>query len=112
MLDENVEPPSFEEPYDSSYLTVEKETDKRPNKKPKANPPRPPTLSKHIPPKTPTPPGENTTPKNNWNNNLKYWHCERLGHRYMDCTEKWKRFCFKCGGKDVIRTDCPKCSEN
>lgn len=42
------------------------------------------------------------------------WNCQRLSrfmnHRFMNCRNPRKKFCYGCGGKDIIKKDCPKCN--
>lgn len=38
------------------------------------------------------------------------WNCHRKGHRFMNCRNPRNKFCYGCGGKDVIKKDCPKCN--
>ena len=40
------------------------------------------------------------------------WNCSRAGHRHADCREPRKRICYRCGRRDVIKSDCPNCSGN
>lgn len=38
------------------------------------------------------------------------WNCDDMGHTYADCAAARRLFCFGCGAKNLIRTQCPKCS--
>lgn len=38
------------------------------------------------------------------------WNCDEQDHRFDECTKPRTKFCFRCG-KNVIRPECPKCSE-
>lgn len=40
------------------------------------------------------------------------WNCLAPGHNFRQCPDPRKRFCFRCGHRDVISKDCPKCSKN
>lgn len=37
------------------------------------------------------------------------WNCGESGHRHHLCKEVKKKFCFRCGEPDTIRTQCKKC---
>lgn len=40
------------------------------------------------------------------------WKCGGPNHRHRDCTARsTRKFCFGCGRKDVISTECPTCKE-
>ena len=39
--------------------------------------------------------------------------CNKEGHKFSDCpTKSDRKFCYKCGRKDVIVRNCPKCSNH
>lgn len=38
------------------------------------------------------------------------WNCGISGHRYSQCRQPRKRFCYGCGLADVIKANCPTCS--
>lgn len=38
------------------------------------------------------------------------WNCGTAGHRYSQCRQSRKRFCYGCGLADVIKGNCPKCT--
>lgn len=40
------------------------------------------------------------------------WNCGRTNHKFRQCRDKQKIFCFKCGKPGVTRTNCCKSSEN
>lgn len=40
------------------------------------------------------------------------WNCKEVGHRFRDCQQGKKIFCFGCGTPDVYRSNCQKCSRN
>ena len=41
---------------------------------------------------------------------LKCWKCDEVGHRHTNCTSQVnRRFCFKCGMKDVTVRNCSRC---
>lgn len=42
----------------------------------------------------------------------KCWNCNSVGHRFRECRQERKRFCFRCGTQDTIRSNCPNCSKN
>lgn len=48
------------------------------------------------------------------NGNVTCWNCDSKGHRYDDCLEPRRIFCYGCGTKDVFKPRCRKCnpSEN
>lgn len=37
------------------------------------------------------------------------WNCQRVGHFKRDCTEPFRRHCFRCGKPDVTTQTCPVC---
>ena len=37
------------------------------------------------------------------------WNCQKLGHRYSECSEPKAYFCYKCGKPKVRVDNCPKC---
>ena len=38
------------------------------------------------------------------------WNCDKVGHSFSQCHSFRKRFCFNCGKKNVVRSNCPNCS--
>lgn len=40
------------------------------------------------------------------------WNCGAKGHSFGNCREQKRRFCYGCGLKDVIVTECPNCIKN
>lgn len=47
--------------------------------------------------------------------NSKCWNCEEVGHRYHDCLQPRRVFCYGCGAVNVYRPNCDRCksrSEN
>lgn len=40
------------------------------------------------------------------------WNCKKSGHRFRQCTQPKRRFCFKCGRDEVTSRSCPVCSKN
>lgn len=43
----------------------------------------------------------------------KCWNCQRVGHLFRNCRDRRShKFCFKCGHRDVVKAECPKCSGN
>lgn len=43
---------------------------------------------------------------------VKCFNCYQTGNRHRDCKESRKIYCFSCGKKDVIKSECPNCAEN
>lgn len=46
---------------------------------------------------------------------LKCWNCDELGHRYHDCLQTRRIFCYGCGTLNTYKPSCQKCkldSEN
>lgn len=42
----------------------------------------------------------------------KCWNCDQQGHSFRDCLSPVQGvFCFKCGYKDVIKLNCPRCQQ-
>lgn len=41
---------------------------------------------------------------------VKCWNCSQLGHRYMNCTQERRRFCYGCGAPDIVKVKCLKCN--
>lgn len=39
----------------------------------------------------------------------KCWNCGRPGHLYSDCRSQKRKFCFRCGKKDVTTKTCSTC---
>lgn len=37
------------------------------------------------------------------------WNCQRVGHFKGECTEPFRRHCFRCGRPDVTTQTCPVC---
>jgi hypothetical protein len=37
------------------------------------------------------------------------WNCQGKGHRFVECKEARKKFCFRCGEPDTIKPNCSKC---
>lgn len=43
----------------------------------------------------------------------KCWNCGEVGHPFFVCKAPIKRqFCFKCGHRDTIQSECPVCNPN
>lgn len=40
------------------------------------------------------------------------WNCRNTGHRFRECGQPRRIFCFKCGHDNVTTNRCPKCSKN
>lgn len=40
------------------------------------------------------------------------WNCGNSGHNFRVCTSPRQKFCFKCGYRNVVVKDCPKCQGN
>jgi len=40
------------------------------------------------------------------------WNCRQEGHRYHDCKERRKIFCYGCGIPNTYKHTCPKCQKN
>lgn len=40
------------------------------------------------------------------------WNCGTSGHNFRVCTAPRRKFCFKCGFRNVVVKDCPKCQGN
>ena len=40
------------------------------------------------------------------------WNCQVLGHSFIECPEKRRFFCFKCGMDGVASPNCPNCQGN
>lgn len=38
------------------------------------------------------------------------WNCDDMGHTFMDCPAARKLFCYGCGAKNIVRSQCQKCS--
>lgn len=43
---------------------------------------------------------------------LKCFNCKQSGHRFKQCQEKLKKFCYKCGRDNVMTPSCPNCQKN
>ena len=43
---------------------------------------------------------------------IKCWNCEIVGHRFQECNELRKMFCYKCGTPNVTFPKCIKCQGN
>ncbi|XP_074096732.1 uncharacterized protein LOC141525928 [Cotesia typhae] len=41
----------------------------------------------------------------NWRENC--WRCRQKGHRKPECTNRWVKFCMRCGKMDTLSRDCP-----
>lgn len=54
---------------------------------------------------------DNPSPESNTSKIL-CWNCDMPNHISTDCRLKRKKFCYKCGVKNVKSSDCPKCSKN
>ncbi|KAJ8973471.1 hypothetical protein NQ317_013465 [Molorchus minor] len=40
------------------------------------------------------------------------WNCQGTGHRFRQCNQPRKLFCYKCGHENVTTYRCPRCSKN
>lgn len=40
------------------------------------------------------------------------WNCGKTNHKFRQCRERQKKFCFKCGKPGVTRANCSKCLGN
>lgn len=40
------------------------------------------------------------------------WNCGSTGHSFRKCSAPRRKFCFKCGFKNVMIKDCPRCQGN
>lgn len=40
------------------------------------------------------------------------WNCRDTGHRFRQCKQPRRMFCYKCGHENVIATRCPNCTKN
>lgn len=38
------------------------------------------------------------------------WNCQKSGHRYQDCLEDRKVFCYGCGASNVYKPKCTNCN--
>lgn len=38
------------------------------------------------------------------------WNCGREGHRFVNCRNPRKRFCYGCGKENFLKKDCPTCN--
>lgn len=45
-----------------------------------------------------------------WKSGNGCWNCGRKEHRWSDCKDPRRKFCFKCGRKDVTVRTCSKCN--
>lgn len=43
---------------------------------------------------------------------IKCWNCNEIGHSFRKCKLPRQKFCFKCGFRNVISRECPKCQGN
>lgn len=48
--------------------------------------------------------------RSNSSENPKCWNCEQYGHRFKDCEEPRRMFCYLCGYLNVTCNKCPSCS--
>ena len=109
LLEKEEELPPNEDHKDQAYLARDNDIKKRSRDKPKDNP----KTKLTVPPPTDTPsPSAHSTPNKNYNPNFKCWNCLELGHGFSVCKETRNRFCYGCGKRDVIKTECPNCSGN
>lgn len=51
-------------------------------------------------------------PDRRMDRSVKCWNCDKSGHLWGNCRAPRKIFCYKCGQKEVIKRNCPRCSEN
>lgn len=40
------------------------------------------------------------------------WNCNCKGHVYSSCRSHRTRFCYGCGKKNIIKSQCPTCTKN
>ncbi|XP_052837401.1 uncharacterized protein LOC128253212 [Drosophila gunungcola] len=40
------------------------------------------------------------------------WNCHKEGHRYQDCEDKRRIFCYGCGAKNIFKPSCVRCQKN
>ncbi|KAG5879134.1 hypothetical protein JTB14_004110 [Gonioctena quinquepunctata] len=40
------------------------------------------------------------------------WNCRKSGHRFRQCDQPNKLFCFRCGQENVTKKTCPQCQKN
>lgn len=45
-------------------------------------------------------------------NTMSCWNCKGTGHRFRQCGQPRRFFCFKCGHDNVTVSKCPKCQKN
>ena len=38
------------------------------------------------------------------------WNCQKSGHRYQDCLDERRVFCYGCGAPNTYKPTCPSCS--
>lgn len=48
----------------------------------------------------------------NINSQKPCWNCGTTGHCFRKCSAPRRKFCYKCGFKNVMIKDCPKCQGN
>ena len=90
--------PSRSTPYQKDHedpAPIRRENFTRPYRSSVSDPPSPVLEMQVDPPRDPRP-GE-------------CWNCQKLGHRYSECSEPKAYFCYKCGKPDVRLDNCPKC---
>ena len=44
--------------------------------------------------------------------NVKCWNCEEQGHRYHDCLQPRRVFCYGCGAAETYKPNCAKCKSD
>lgn len=43
---------------------------------------------------------------------LMCWNCQKVGHRYQDCLEERRIFCYGCGTPDTYKPNCSNCNNS
>ncbi|XP_046405741.1 uncharacterized protein LOC124170812 [Ischnura elegans] len=43
---------------------------------------------------------------------MQCWNCNKLGHRFTECRLSPQLFCHRCGFKNKLTRDCPRCSRS